>query len=376
MRQTLLNSAKKLKEVLKLEDVLNFKAFPVVGLDVGSSAVKMVGLCRNGDGYHVTAAAMSEIESVEGSRYPTQSAVITAIEACLESSGGNITRNSHFVAGLSGAKVKVSSFNFPSLTLDEVGQAVMFEAAQTCPFDIRSSIVDYQLIGVDKGDFGGFGKKRKVYPNVKGVLAVASQEEVSRKRMQVEDALLKCVLMDSEGLALLNCLKEYRTADEGLPAAVVNVGMSVTTVAILGDDELPFIRDLRHCGNDIVDYIAKGRDVGFYQVLREISESTGGSDFSADIDPACKGLIRDINETLTYYSAHHGTSAVRCVYVCGGFSLLEDFVKVLTNSIDGKVSVWNPFLRMSCDDNIAGSELLGRCGPALAVAAGLAMRQV
>jgi len=378
MKQILANSEKKLKEVL------NIKPSPVIGLDVGCCAVKMVGLEKNGNGYHVTAAAMSEIEAVDDNgNEPSQRAVVAAIEECLRSSGGSISRNCHFVAGLSGPKVKVSSFNFPSLTLDEVAQAVMFEAAQTCPFDIRSSIVDYQLIGIDKTGFsidkiglGRFRKKKKVYPNVKGVLAIAANEEISSKRMLAEDALLKCVLMDSDGLALLNCLEDYLGDDEKLPAAIINVGMSSTTVAILSANGLPFIRDLKYCGSDIIDHIAKGRGVGIDQVLREISEGTGSSGFSADIAPACKDFVRDISETLSYYLVHHDSKVLKHVYVCGDFSLLDALVKVLNDGLDSDVSVWNPFLRMNCNDNIAGSELLDKCGPALAVAAGLAMRRI
>ena len=52
----------------------------VVGLDIGSSAVKMVSFRSNGDGYEVTAAAMSKIESVDDGKGPSQRAIITAIK--------------------------------------------------------------------------------------------------------------------------------------------------------------------------------------------------------------------------------------------------------------------------------------------------------
>ena len=182
---------------------------PVVGLDIGSTSVKMVSMSANGDGRHVTAATMSAIDSAQDENSPSQKSVIAAIEECLRSSRGGISRNSNFVFGLSGPKVKVSSFNFASLTLEEVANAVMLEAAQICPFDIRSSIVDYQLIETDKSDSDGPRKKRKVYPSTTGVLAVAAKEVISEKQRLAEEGLLKCVLMDSDGLALLNCLGEY-----------------------------------------------------------------------------------------------------------------------------------------------------------------------
>jgi type IV pilus assembly protein PilM len=347
---------------------------PVVGLDVGSSAVKMVSLDTNSDGCHVIAAAMSTVESIDGSE-PSERAAMAAIEDCLKSSQRDISRDSYFVLGLSGPKkVKISSFNFGSLTLEEVAQAVMLEAAQVCPFDIRSSVVDYQLIGTYEADSGGRWKKKKkkVHQSVKGVLAVATKEAIFRRRKLAEDTLLKCVLIDSEELALLNCLEKSLPPGEELPIAVVNVGMSLTTVAILGADGLPFVRDLGCSGGDIIDHIAKSSNTSAEQVQKRLSEGEG----SADIGHACKKLILDITETLAYYLASHGGNAIERVYVCGGFSLLDDFVKALAGGIEGRVSVWNPFLQMHCDDNIAGGDLIKKCGPAFAVAAGLAMRRV
>lgn len=108
------------------------------------------------------------------------------------------------------------------------------------------------------------------------------------------------------------------------------------------------------------------------QVQQRLSEGKG----SADIEHACKRLILDITETFAYYLASHGGRAIERVYVCGGFSLLDDFVKALADGIEAKVSVWNPFLQMHCDDNIPGCDLIKKSGPAFAVAGGLAMRQV
>jgi len=346
---------------------------PVVGLDVGSSAVKMVSLDTKDDGCHVIAAAMSTIDSIDG-REPSEIAEMAAIEDCLKASQGSISRDSYFVLGLSGSKkVKISSFNFTLLTFEEVAQAVMLEAAQVCPFDIRSSVVDYQLIGTYEADGVRLRKKeKKVHPIVKGVLAVATKEAIAKRRKLAEDTLLKCVLIDSDELALLNCLEKCLPAEEKLPIAVVNVGRSLTTVAILGTDGLPFVRNLGYSGGDIVDYIAKSSNTSAEQVQQRLSEGKG----AADIDLACKKLIVDIIETLAYYLASHGGNAIERVYVCGGFSLLDDFVKSLAGGIESKVSVWNPFLQMHCDDNIVGGDLIKKCGSAFAVAAGLAMRQV
>jgi Tfp pilus assembly PilM family ATPase len=228
-------------------------------------------------------------------------------------------------------------------------------------------VVDYHLVGMDKPDMED---KKKVLPNPKGVLAIASQEEIGRKRKIAEDALLKCVLMDSDGLALLNCLKEIKQDSLSLPAAVINMGMSGTILAILNKDGLPFIRDLRHSGSDIVGNIEKDIKVTSVGAGQKIAEAND----QIDIIKKCQGLIYDINETLAYYSAKDGT--IRHIYLCGGLSQYESVVKTLAENINGEVSVWNPFSDMKFEGDIPGGQLIKNHGGIFAVAAGLAMRQV
>ena len=347
---------------------------PVVGLDIGADSVKMVGLKKNGLGFHVTGAAISSIEPEDASPASRQTATISAINRCLKEVGNAASRKSHFVCGLSWPDVKVSSFNFASLAAEEVDQAVNFEATQVCSFDIRNCIVDYHLIDAD----GGVRtlKKKKVHENVKGVLAVATREAVETKRKIARDASLKCVLIDSDGLALLNCLTESLGENAQMPAAIVNVGNSVSTMAILGEDGLPFIRDLAFSGRDIINNIAQGTGIDAGEVDRSIRSGQLSPELSASIRTSSKRLIRDINETLSYYSSRNGNKRVEHLYVSGGFSLVDDFIKAMNDGVRGKASVWNPFTHLHCQAQVADTGLLQKHGPALAVAAGLAMRSI
>jgi type IV pilus assembly protein PilM len=352
-----------------MELVFMFK--PVVGLDISSHAVKMVRLRKKGNGYRVAAVAQSSIDGSSNGQ-SGQKAIAAAIDDCFRSSRGRLSRNSRFVMGISGPMVKVSSFSFEGMTLDEVEQAVMSEATQVCPFDIRHSVVDYQLVTGDTLSGNASKKKKKaIIPNAKGVLAIAANEVVYAMQALALEASLKCVLMDSDGLAILNCLKETVKGDEKFPAAVINIGRSITTITILGDDGLPFVRDLAYSGNGIIDKMAKAAGISVDQVEDKLS----AGEVPAGIEQACKRLVGDINETLSYYSIKNGSGPLKHVYVCGGFSLLSPFDRILTESVNCDVSVWNPLADLNFDD-YGSCELIGRCGPAFTVAAGLAMRQI
>ena len=344
----------------------------VVGLDIGSSVVKIVQLQKNNTGCKVTAAAIADIEDAgdgdDGSREVNTAG---AIRKCLESTG---VETQLAVCSVCGPEVATRNFKFPSLLPGEIEPAVLLEAGQVCPFNVDDSYVDYQLIP-DGED------------NVSGVLVAATNKLVERKRRLAEDASLNIVLMDIDGLALLNCLVEYRkgSAEHEIdrPAAILNVGSSFTNLAIMagtaGGTALPFIRDIAYAGNDIVKHVAAEHNLPTETVRKILSgceTSQQHQELSDSLAGACQKLITDVTETLRYYTAQGNSAAVERVLVCGGFALVEGFVELLDSRLPAGASLWNPFDRMTCEDGQPWKDIIRKDGPAMAVAAGLAMRSI
>jgi type IV pilus assembly protein PilM len=104
----------------------------VLGLDIGSSKVKLIQLRKSGDGYTVTAAGINDIPSSEDNSRK-QANTVTAVRECLRSAG---TQTPMAICGLCGPEVAVRGFKFPALPAEEVEGAVLLEAAQVCPFTV------------------------------------------------------------------------------------------------------------------------------------------------------------------------------------------------------------------------------------------------
>ena len=268
-------------------------------------------------------------------------------------------------------------FEFPSLSTSEIDGAVSFEASQVCPFNAADSVVDYHLIpnGDDK---------------TRGILVAATNALIKSKVQLTKEAALKCVLMDVEGLALLNCFNGLADKSEKSTTAILNVGGSGTTVAIMSSNGWPFIRDMNFAGDDIIKQIAADKDMSTEDV-REILSGSGSArlrqDESGDSTPsqielydslekACQKMIVDISETLRYYAAQEQSRPVEKIFVCGGFALTKGFIELLNSQIGAETVLWNPFEKIRCDTARQLSDICSKRGPALAVAAGLAMRSV
>ena len=343
--------------------LLNPEQQEVMGLDIGSSAVKAVQLHKSNTGWVVTAAAVVDItKEGESGSSDKEMDIVGAVRNCLQSSG---IQTRLAVCSICGPEVAVRCFKFPALPLEEIEGAILLEAEQVCPFNIDDSIVDYQLIpnGED---------------TVSGVLVAATNKLVRRKSDLVKQASLSEVLMDVDGLALLNCLSEHESLETGPTMAVLNIGSSYTNLAIVSDNNLPFIRDMSYGGDDIINSVATKNGLSTEIVSGILA---GREDPSQDqleladsLKEACRRLIIDVTDTLRYYTAEE--KSVEKLFVCGGFALVKGFVELLDSQLPTTAVLWNPFEKMACEAGRECEDMLCQNGPAMAVAAGLAMRSV
>jgi len=187
-------------------------------------------------------------------------------------------------------------------------------------------------------------------------------------------------LMDVDALALLNCFSECEKPEAGQTTAILNVGSSYTSLAIMGNNNLPFVRDMAYAGKDIIQQIASENNLSTEAVgkILFIGESADHPQFELmdSLARACQKLIVDVSETLRYYTAQGKTAVVDNVFVCGSFALVKGFIELLDSQLPARVVLWNPFDKMRCDTGQPCRDILAKRGPAMAVAVGLAMRLI
>jgi type IV pilus assembly protein PilM len=325
----------------------------------------MVALRKSDTGYTTTAAGITEIAASEDDNHRRIN-TIQAIRKCFESAR---IKTKLVVCGVSGQEVAVRDFAFPSLLPEEIASAVSLEASQVCPFSAADSAVDYNLMPNNDNKSSG-------------VLVAAMNTLITNKVQLTKEARLKCVLMDVDGLALLNCFNGlangHEKSETNQTVAILNVGGMHTTLAIMDNDGWPFIRDMTYAGNDIVAQIAAMNDTS-KETVRGILSGDSMADeegFSDSLEKACHKLITNVGETLRYYSAQSASANVEKLFVCGGFALAGGFVELLNRRLGVEAVLWNPFDKICHNANRQYEDIYTKTGPAMAVAAGLAMRTI
>lgn len=364
---------------MNLKRSINLKKDAILGLDIGSSAVKIVALQQNDSGYSVSDVGIREVAAIQEAPILQNDGkmaaqddnrhridTVKAVRECLEQVR---IKTKMVVCGLSGPEVAVRDFEFPPLSAEDIEAAVQLEASQVCPFSAADSAVDYHLIP------NGDNKTR-------GVLVAATNSLIAAKVRLAKEAGLNCILMDVDGLAILNCFNGLADEDwrsgTNRTVAILNVGGSHTTLAIMDDKGWPFIRDMTYAGDDILAQIAAENNTSVVTVRRVLSGNSAADEpgIHGSLEKACQKLIANVGETLRYYSAQSASSNVEKLFVCGGFALVGGFVELLNGRLGVEAVLWNPFDKILCNANKRTGDILAHTGPAMAVAAGLAMRSI
>ncbi len=357
--------------------MLSLRRKSLVGLDIDASAVRMVQLRKDSGGYVIVKAAVTEITPWGGDPQLRRIHTIQAILQGLSSAG--IT-SKYAVCGLRGPEVVVRDFEFPGMTPEEIAGAVELEVSQICPFLAEESTFDYQVTSNND--------KRTM-----GFWVAATNDLIESTRQLVAEAGLQCALADVVGLALLNLLgvqnKEPQAEDEepktpdsaSGPAprdAVLSLGDSCVSIAIADPAGRPFVRDI---GSGVA---VEGRPslAGGRLATHGSFATESGWAAHHDYRPMTNdSLVEDVTTTLRYYAAQNGSARVDRLLVCGGAPAAQKSVELLRTRVNLEVQPWNPLA--DCGLRIAEGGLKDTnddhppwYGPSLAVAAGLALRNI
>ncbi|MCX5645804.1 MAG: pilus assembly protein PilM [Phycisphaerae bacterium] len=357
--------------------MLSLRRKNLVGLDIDASAVRMVQFRKDRGGYVIVKAAVTEITPWGGDPQLRKIHTVQAILQGLSSAG--IT-SKYAVCGLRGPEVVVRDFEFPAMTPEEIAGAVELEVSQICPFLAEESTFDYQVTSNND--------KRTM-----GFWVAATNDLIESTRQLVAETGLHCALVDVVGLALLNLLgvqnkkpkaenEEPQTPDSAsCPAprdAVLSLGDSCISIAIADPGGRPFVRDV---GSGVTGEGRPSLAAGRLATHGSFATESGWA-ARHDYRPMTNdSLVEDVTTTLRYYAAQNGSARVDRLLVCGGSPATQESVELLRTRVNLEVQPWNPLT--DCGLRIAEGGLKDAhddtppwYGPSLAVAAGLAMRNI
>jgi type IV pilus assembly protein PilM len=334
----------------------------VVGLDIGNGSVKLVALQKDRDGWTASAAACATIEPAQDQTVKEEN-IVRAILDCFSKAGTTVSRQA--VCSLSGPQVAIRGFCFPPIPDKALQQAVQLEAQQVCALDLTHSALDYQLVE-DPTETKRLHRK--------GYLVIGLEEAMDQKMNLARMAQIKPIYIDVNSLAALNCLCELDPSLASETFAVLDIGHTHSYLVILGIDGIPFVRDLTFSTQQLLTTISHRTQNSPVQVRKALADDACDEILETELKNACSKLTADMLDTLRFYSLQQNTEKVSQVYLSGGLASAQPFVRLMTQVLPTQVKVFDLSDKLHCVPGQETEKILKQYGPAMTVAAGLAMR--
>jgi type IV pilus assembly protein PilM len=345
------------------------KSRSVVGLDIGSSAVKAVELKPAGKGYRVAAFGTEPIppDSIVDGAIIDGTAVAEAIRRVFESKA---FKTKEVAASLSGNAVIVKKISLPVMSASELDESIYWEAEQYIPFDIQDVNLDYQIL-----DAGG--------PDSKGtmdvLLVAAKKEKIADYTGVIAQAGRTPVVVDVDAFALQNAFELNYGFDAGGVVVLLNAGASAININIIANGQSVFTRDVSLGGNAYTEAVQRELNLPFESAeLLKKGFPVDGATFD-DVVPVLRAMtenvLLEVQKTFDFFKATASTDRIDRIMLSGGASRVEGFAEALQERFGTPVEMFDPFRKVTLDPKKYSGEQRDAIVPTAAVAVGLALRR-
>ena len=338
----------------------------VVGLDIGSSAVKAVELRRNGKELEVVRLGIEPLapEIVVDGAIVDPSQVSNTIQRIFTEKK---IRTKNVATSVSGHSVIVKKLALQPMTEEELEGTIQMEAAQHIPFDIGEVNLDYQIL-----DTAAESATMDV------LLVAVKKDKILNYTNVVSMAGRVPTIVDIDAFALQN-VYEYNYDPPGdLTVALLNLGASVMNINIVKGKIPLFTRDVSVGGNQYTDTLQKELDLGFEEAetLKTGVTLPGISDEARlpVLKSVSEIIVLEIQRTFDFFRATTTGEHIRKIYLAGGSARVNGLTDLLQQELGLPVEQLDPLHRIKYDAAGAVGELISSNPPRLAVAVGLALR--
>jgi len=341
----------------------------LIGLDISSSAVKVLELSRRGGRFVVEAYAVEPLPpNVVSDKQITDPRAVGEVIARAVGRAG--TRTKHAAVAVSGSSVITKIISLPSsLKEDDMEEQIRAEADQYIPYPIDEVSLDFQVVG----------PSTREKDTVDVLLAACRREQVDQRVAALEVAGLTATVVDIEAYALENACQflthQMPSGGVGKTIAIVDMGASTTSLLVLHDLQTVYTRDQAFGGKQLTEDIMRFYGMSFEEAgkakrfgkLPENYETEVLGHFIAD-------MAQQIDRSLQFFfAASSRHSSVDQMILAGGCAHIPGVDTAIQEKLQIPCVVAQPFAKMSVASRARPTQLAND-EASLLIAAGLAFR--
>ena len=351
-----------------LGDLFKQKQPAVLGLDISSTAIKLLELGKSGDRLRVESYAVEPLpaNSVIEKNIADVEAVGEAIKRAVKRSA---SRTKFAAVAVAGSAVITKIIAMPaSLSEDEMEQQIQLEADQYIPYPLEEVNLDFEVIGPSEND----------PERIDVLLAASRSENVDIRIAAIELAGLKAKIVDVEAYAMENAFSLIisQLPEQGIDQtiAIIDVGATMTTLNVMHDRKTIYTREQVFGGKQLTEEIQRRYGLSYEEA--GMAKRQGGlpDNYIPEVlEPFKDAMTQQVSRSLQFFYGSSQYNNVDHIVLAGGSAMIPGIDEMIANKLGVHTSVANPFTNMTLASRVK-AQSLSNDAPALMIAAGLAMR--
>jgi type IV pilus assembly protein PilM len=332
-----------------------------LGIDIGSSSIKIVELSKDADGaklmtYGFTDKLNLNIDSAED----LKSVSDLLVKLCVDSEVSSKTA----IAALPTFSVFSSILNLSNIAKKDISSAVHWEAKKVIPLPLDEMILDWKIISEDSKT-----------GNIKTLLTGAPKNLVKKYIEIFKQAQINLVSLETETFSLVRAL----IGNDKSNITIIDMGDVTTDITIVSFGIPMLNRSIDIGGKNITEELDKILGVGFEKAeqfkfdLGINSLNSGDSSIPRVIVDTVAPVVNEIKYAHNLFQSKDDKK-VEKIILSGGSAMIPGFSEYLSKVFDLKVIVGDPWARINYPQEL--KPLLAEIGSHMAVSVGLALRNI
>jgi len=338
----------------------------LVGVDIGSSAVKACHLQKSGDNYTLLALGSISLppDSIEDGVLQEPEAVGEAITKLFKNL--KFKKNTKVAISISGFSVIVKKIKLDVMEEDELEQYLNSEAEQYIPFDIEDVYLDFQDLKTAKEEF-----------DQTDIMLVAAKKDVVDAYLDMlRDIKLLPLLVDVDGFALENIWTTVEQTTENV--ALVDIGAEKMNINIIVNGTSVLARDIGAGSQQLTYEISKKFDIDDDEAekikLGIILPGDRQDELEEIVTKVCTNWVFEIQKAIDLYRSKNADKPLTKIVLSGGGSKVKGLAEFISQEVGIEVKPFNPFAGMKVNEKKIDRDYIDAIAPQMTIAAGLAIR--
>lgn len=293
------------------------------------------------------------IEQGEIKKENELAALIT--KAVGQAKGGKI-KSKYAAVSLPEEKSFVDVLRLPNLKEEEIGQAVLFEAANYIPIPLDEVYFDFEVVtrspASQVGVAGATANKTTPQGSSAGsievLIAATPKKIVDSYASTLKIAGFRPLFMEVESLSLARALIKRGVVHR--PLLMIDFGQFRTIFVIFAGQSLRFSSTIPVASKELDNLLMKQLNIDLAEAerIKQTEGLWGDSKILDVIVPVLTDLTEQIKKHLDYYHSHvpldHVPHFVEKIVLCGGGANLKGLANFLADALKIKIELGNPWV--------------------------------